>query len=154
MSQFHFGSIQTAPSGCQPLLSVWSLNSTLVQFKQDWILPRSLTQKGPSQFHFGSIQTDGVTVVLSDGREMSQFHFGSIQTGKWPNGKGSIMIPSQFHFGSIQTTKSSPLRERTCLVVSIPLWFNSNGATGSSESVVSWGVSIPLWFNSNRSDGQ
>jgi len=53
------------------------------------------------QFHFGSIQTQGAAVLRCVSAEF-QFHFGSIQT----------TLPARFDHGDI--------------LVSIPLWFDSN----------------------------
>jgi len=69
---------------------------------------------------------------------MSQFHFGSIQTLlKTKISIFQISDASQFHFGSIQTTFSLITDGDNVTIVSIPLWFNSNG----SKSVV---VCFPL----------
>jgi len=108
-----------------------------------------------SQFHFGSIQTDLVIGGNSDLVE-SQFHFGSIQTDapvaiamghpiyrlnstlvqfKLNRREvfNKLQMKSQFHFGSIQTGVRVILGRNSLQSVSIPLWFNSNGAKNRAK---------------------
>jgi len=123
---------------------------------------------GASQFHYGSIQ-----IIAEQSRqkieELSQFHYGSIQINEneflmtAPTGSqfhyGSIQITtavetalqaveSQFHYGSIQIHRQRQ-QKRQQKQVSIPLWFDSNPKSKTTNTTFKESVSIPLWFDSN-----
>ena len=85
-----------------------------------------LANLAESQFHFGSIQTslvtDGNNVTVSRRLNSTLVQFKlSTRTGThW------LRMQSQFHFGSIQTLLLFDSILELSLIVSIPLWFNSN----------------------------
>jgi len=89
------------------------------------MIPNLLRSAAMFQFHSGSIQTD-LNVWMEQKQEVFQFHSGSIQTIVPPL---YLFVTEgfQFHSGSIQTELSCWLAA-LFLIVSIPLWFDSNSS--------------------------